>query len=119
MSRQRRSTLRPDSVDVFHRPDLETLEVYEQNVAFGIVADAIGQVSAQQRVIQAHRGVAENAWIHRPYITDQGFEIHLPKNVAIKINSGSDFDQVRVLLASVRVRNAQDIEQEDLPPVSA
>src|SRR6516165_909623 len=87
--------LSPDPIDVFYRPDLETLEVDEQNIAFGIVADAIGKVSAEQRVVQTHRSVAEDAWIHGPYIADQRFEIHLPENVAIKIDSGSDFDQLK------------------------
>src|SRR6185312_2732291 len=103
----------PNPVDVFHRPDLETLEVDEQNITFGVVADAISEVSAEQRVVQTHRSVAKDAWIHGPYIADQWFEIHLPENVAVKIDPGSNFDQFKPCRRSLQYATLGDI-QDDL-----
>src|SRR5581483_3391971 len=84
--------LAPNEVDIFDCLDVETLEVHEQYIALGVVAEAVREAAAKERMIQPHGLVAEDAGIHRPNIADQRPEIHLRKNVALDLDAWCNFD---------------------------
>ena len=83
---------------------MHALEVEEQRVALGVVAEAVGEPQVEQRVLELHRLVAEDARVHRRAARDDRAEVHVREDVALDVDAGRHLDQLHAL--GVRAEHA-------------
>jgi hypothetical protein len=73
---------------------VQPFEIEEQNVALGVVADALGNADPQQCFLQLHRLVAKDSRVHHARVAYDGCEFHLAQDIAVDIDSRRHLDQL-------------------------
>ena len=80
----------PDAVDIIAGLHLHAFEIQEHGVALLVVADTLGEAETEQCVLELHRHVVEDAWIHGAWGVHDGHEVHLRKDVTLDVDARCD-----------------------------
>ena len=89
----------------------EPLEIDEEHVLLGVVAEALLERQRQHAVAQAHRLGKEDPLVHQPRRpVHDGREIHLREDVPVQVDAGRDLDQLETLVAERKHAALGDVE---------
>ena len=90
--------------------DREAFEIDEQQVALGVVDDAVLDAELEQRLAQVHGLIHEDAFVHELGLcAHHRLEIHVGENVAIDVDTGGDFEQFQAVRGQAEGGTTNDL----------
>ena len=96
-----------DVVDILGVPDAHALEIEEQRVAAGIVADPAVEIEVERVWLRPMAAGPEDARVHQVGRAHDRLERHVRQDVALDVDAGRDLDQLDAVRRRGGTRSAR------------